>query len=358
LPTVIPTLHFQEKSRMHKDTPTLLENGGAGSSRNTTAGHARQPRYDPRAAGTADKAGRPRTVLVRAISAGTNDVGAACVIMLAGAGHRVVAVMDDDIVPSALGDVIAAGRVATLPGSAMDLAGTQKAIKGLAAPFRSVDAVATIMRVPGRRIALLDTDAPVSELLALADVARLLDASRAAVPGLLASERGHVIAVTLIDQHDSSIANDSYATALCAALRSELDELGIRFTRIVAGPMERKPGPAFNAGNRPRSNGVPRGLMSATDVAQALAWTLNQPEHVTVRDIEMRSAPRRQPVLSPREREVLEWTACGKTSEEISCILELSVSAVNFHLKNLVFKLQCCNKTAAVARAALLGLLT
>ena len=29
------------------------------------------------------------------------------------------------------------------------------------------------------------------------------------------------------------------------------------------------------------------------------------------------------PPLSPREREVLEWTACGKTSEEIACILAL-----------------------------------
>ena len=98
-------------------------------------------------------------------------------------------------------------------------------------------------------------------------------------------------------------------------------------------------------------------MLSAADVAQALAWALDQPCRPAVRDIGIGPTPRCQPMLSLREREVLEWTACGKTSEEIARILELSVSAVNFHVKNLLFKLQCCNKAAAVARAALLGML-
>ncbi|WP_341686310.1 autoinducer binding domain-containing protein [Limnohabitans sp.] len=62
--------------------------------------------------------------------------------------------------------------------------------------------------------------------------------------------------------------------------------------------------------------------------------------------------------LTPRERAVLQWAADGKSSQDIADILSLSKSAVDFHFKNVFEKLQAPNKTAAVARAALLGLLT
>lgn len=61
--------------------------------------------------------------------------------------------------------------------------------------------------------------------------------------------------------------------------------------------------------------------------------------------------------LTPREIEVLKWAADGKTSSEISEILVISVDTVNFHVKNAIHKLNAANKTAAVARAAMLGLL-
>jgi LuxR family quorum-sensing system transcriptional regulator SolR len=61
--------------------------------------------------------------------------------------------------------------------------------------------------------------------------------------------------------------------------------------------------------------------------------------------------------LTEREREVLKWTADGKTSGEISDILSVSENTVNFHIKNAISKLQAANKTAAAVRAAMLGLL-
>ena len=61
--------------------------------------------------------------------------------------------------------------------------------------------------------------------------------------------------------------------------------------------------------------------------------------------------------LTPREKEVLRWTADGKTSYEIGRILSISISAVNFHINNAVAKLDTSNKTQAVVKAALLGLL-
>lgn len=60
--------------------------------------------------------------------------------------------------------------------------------------------------------------------------------------------------------------------------------------------------------------------------------------------------------LTVREKECLLWTAEGKTSHEISLILKVSESTINFHLKNITTKLDCVNKTHAVAKSVLLGL--
>lgn len=61
--------------------------------------------------------------------------------------------------------------------------------------------------------------------------------------------------------------------------------------------------------------------------------------------------------LSNREVEVLRWTAEGKTSSEISTILDIAERTVNFHIANVIAKLNAANKTAAAIRAAMLGLL-
>lgn len=61
--------------------------------------------------------------------------------------------------------------------------------------------------------------------------------------------------------------------------------------------------------------------------------------------------------LTPREIEVLKWSADGKTASEIGDILSIAVPTVNFHIKNVVLKLKAANKTAAVVRALMSGLL-
>ena len=48
--------------------------------------------------------------------------------------------------------------------------------------------------------------------------------------------------------------------------------------------------------------------------------------------IAQKNAPAVMPVLTQREREVLRWTAFGKTSDEIGLILGISSRTVNFHI--------------------------
>jgi LuxR family transcriptional regulator len=61
--------------------------------------------------------------------------------------------------------------------------------------------------------------------------------------------------------------------------------------------------------------------------------------------------------LSSREKDVLRWTAEGKTAGEIASILNITERTVNFHITHVMEKFNCTNKTAAAVRAALLGLL-
>lgn len=61
--------------------------------------------------------------------------------------------------------------------------------------------------------------------------------------------------------------------------------------------------------------------------------------------------------FSKREREILQWTAEGKTSAEIAMILSISENTVNFHQKNMQKKFNAPNKTQVACYAVAMGLI-
>ncbi|MDM9621676.1 LuxR family transcriptional regulator [Rhizobium sp. AC44/96] len=64
------------------------------------------------------------------------------------------------------------------------------------------------------------------------------------------------------------------------------------------------------------------------------------------------------PPLSAREREVVRWTAQGKTSIEIGQILSLSDHTINAYMTSAIKKLDCVNRTQLVAKAIRLQLIS
>jgi DNA-binding CsgD family transcriptional regulator len=62
--------------------------------------------------------------------------------------------------------------------------------------------------------------------------------------------------------------------------------------------------------------------------------------------------------LSPRETEVLTWSANGKTVEEIAIILSISSTTCADYVKSACHKLRASNKAQAVAVAMTHGLIT
>ncbi|WP_176515014.1 autoinducer binding domain-containing protein [Pseudomonas faucium] len=63
------------------------------------------------------------------------------------------------------------------------------------------------------------------------------------------------------------------------------------------------------------------------------------------------------PKMSERELEVLKWSAAGKTAADVACILSLSQSTVNFHIRSVISKTNASNKAGAIAIAAMRGLI-
>ncbi len=55
--------------------------------------------------------------------------------------------------------------------------------------------------------------------------------------------------------------------------------------------------------------------------------------------------------LTPRESEVLEWVAQGKTNYEIGLILGASTGTVSKHVEHILTKLNVENRTSAAAVA-------
>jgi len=62
--------------------------------------------------------------------------------------------------------------------------------------------------------------------------------------------------------------------------------------------------------------------------------------------------------LTKREIECLTWTAEGKTSMEIANILGVSESTIIFHIKNSITKLEVSNRSQAISKAILTGLIS
>jgi len=70
-----------------------------------------------------------------------------------------------------------------------------------------------------------------------------------------------------------------------------------------------------------------------------------------VSDFGNRADPEEGSPLTPRERELLQWSAQGKTTEDIACILGITTHTVESHQRNIRDKLDAINVVHAVVKA-------
>ncbi len=111
-----------------------------------------------------------------------------------------------------------------------------------------------------------------------------------------------------------------------------------------------------------RPKGVTMLSIGAYDAAEVERWQfilsrLMPHFHLALSDILKHDQDGMEfPSLTEREIEVLSWLKEGKTSWEISVILDISERTINFHVTNMKKKLNASNRMGAVAQAMHLGL--
>jgi LuxR family quorum-sensing system transcriptional regulator SolR len=88
-----------------------------------------------------------------------------------------------------------------------------------------------------------------------------------------------------------------------------------------------------------------------------IAWLAQQCHAHMAEELFRQHLPEAAAILTSREREILSWSAEGKTAYEIGRILGLTEATIIFHLNKAMRKLGAVNKTQAIAKAIRFGML-
>jgi LuxR family quorum-sensing system transcriptional regulator SolR len=110
-------------------------------------------------------------------------------------------------------------------------------------------------------------------------------------------------------------------------------------------------------GITPHSGSV-AAVQQASDILYLMAHYFHQKIYRPLVETATVTSARRASLLTARETQVLETVAQGKSTKEASSELGLSVKGVDFHVESVKRKLQVANRTHAVAKAIMLGLIT
>lgn len=100
------------------------------------------------------------------------------------------------------------------------------------------------------------------------------------------------------------------------------------------------------------NNEVQKLMNFKSDVIMALAFAF----HSIAKDLLTVQGDKYEDILTKREKEIVTWTSHGKSSWEISKILNISERTVIFHLDNVKKKLNVNNKYHMVMKAVTMGL--
>jgi LuxR family transcriptional regulator, quorum-sensing system regulator BjaR1 len=112
-----------------------------------------------------------------------------------------------------------------------------------------------------------------------------------------------------------------------------------------------------NARNAYASFGFDKADYGLEEVRKNRLWAIAQAAHLRLCCIVNETYGSSDKALSPRERDVLEFVARGKSSSEIGEILGISSETVDTYLKRTFLKLGASSRVGAAIRALRLGLI-
>jgi 3-hydroxy acid dehydrogenase/malonic semialdehyde reductase len=176
-----------------------------------------------------------------------------------------------------------------------DRLSTERAWQGLSPPWSEVD---ILVNNAGLALGIgraWEADPEDWETMLATNCSALARLTRLVLPGMVQRRRGHVVNLGSIAAHQAYPGGNVYgATKAFVAqfssnLRADLAGTGVRVTLIEPGAAETEFSVVRFKGDADKAQQVYRGFepMQAADIAGAVLWATDQPQHVSVAKIEL-----------------------------------------------------------------------
>ncbi len=231
------------------------------------------------------------TVVVTGVTSG---VGLACARKLIAHGNNVIGIGRRQARLEALGNELG-NDFYPMPCDVRDADDLRARLAALPERFRGFSKLINSAGLLQGQGSLLEvTPAQISSMLDT-NINGLVNATRAVLPQLMESGRGHIVNLTSIGAHLHYVGGHVYAASKAfvdhfgRCLRTELVGSRVRLTNIAPGKTRSEFALVQFAGDQARADQVYSSLtpLEPEDVASSILWALDQPPHVNINVIEL-----------------------------------------------------------------------
>ncbi len=234
-----------------------------------------------------------QTILITGASAG---FGEACARQFAITGNRLILSARRrqrlEVLASELADTC---PVHVLELDVRDRAAVEKAVNSLPEDFRAIDVLVNNAGLalglePSHEVAIEDWETMVDT-----NIKGLMYCTRYILPGMVERNHGHIVNISSTAGNWPYPGGNVYGgtkafvTQFSRNLRADLLGTKVRVTCIQPGMAETEFSNVRFKGDETKAERVYQGTepLTATDIAEAVAWVVNRPAHVNINAVEM-----------------------------------------------------------------------
>lgn len=192
-----------------------------------------------------------------------------------------------------------------LPFDVRDRAAVEAAFASLPVAFRGVDVLINNAGNAHGLGAVNEGNPDDWDAMIDGNVQGLLYVSRAILPGMVARKSGHIVNISSVAGKQVYPGGAVYCAskhaveAISEGMRLDLTQHGIKVTNIAPGLVETEFSLVRFKGDAAKADKVYQGYkaLQAEDVAEAIAWAVSAPQHVTVADMTLYAAAQAAPTV-------------------------------------------------------------
>lgn len=181
----------------------------------------------------------------------------------------------------------------TLNFDVRDRAAVETAINSLPAAWQTIDVLINNAGNAHGMGPIHEGDVDDWDAMIDGNVKGLLYVTRAVTPGMVKNGRGHIVNISSIAGKQTYANGGVYCAskaaveALSEGMRLDLTQHGIKITNVAPGAVETEFSLVRFKGDEARAAKIYEGFkpLTATDIADAVAYAVSAPAHVTIADI-------------------------------------------------------------------------